>query len=423
MHDHNHPKHEYRTKRPTPPLDLSLLIIGGVLTVFMAFMAVIGMSPETGMGAYAKAAIVGIMAGGVSFAVNYFAINRGANLAATGYILAALFSVSTILIVGAGLSASTYSGMTITAVNELRLHDYAEKQAGHVGLQVKQASQGTRTLPVIRSVSADLRNKVECEIASACLSGRGGGRGSVTKALENLAARSDQIANQLEQGDQQRLSIIATLNKLLGSFQATLNDTSRSLSERRQALVVMDAKIDQTLSDLSEAVPTTLLSAYAGELASGVSIANRPQASAVASSLLANHARALESVLGTLNSESVAKPRFPAQAGVSSTFAYIAHFLPIAAIVAVVELVLPLTLWVYTYLAIVWDKERATRNATTQNPQNAPNRSSGSKRKASPQKNHRQSDANVTRIGLAKEERPRRSARGRAVSNSMRGDV
>lgn len=42
----------------------------------------------------------------------------------------------------------------------------------------------------------------------------------------------------------------------------------------------------------------------------------------------------------------------------SSTFDYIAHFMPIAAITAVVELVLPMALWVYTFIAIVWDKEQ-----------------------------------------------------------------
>ena len=395
---------EYREKRPTPPFDLTLLVVAGVLTTLMAGMAVIGMSPETGMMLYFKAGVIALMAGGVSFAVNYYAVERGARLAATGYLLAAIFSVSTILIVGSGLTASTYAGMTIGSVNELRLHDYARQQVSYVGNRVKAASQATRTIPVIRAISSDLRSKVQCEIESACLSGRGGGRGPVTKALESVAQRSDQIAVQLEDGDKQRRSIIAALNRNLAAFQAALNDSALTHAKRRQALVAIDGKIDQTLSDLGEALPTPLLAAYARELAAGMTISARPEASAAASAVLANHGRALDSVLATLNADTQRPPVFPAQAGVSSTFSYIAHFLPIAAIVTVVELVLPLTLWVYTFLAIVWEKETVTKSAVQARTRPAPKAKHSRADVESPR-------GNVTQLDPTNKRRARRSNR------------
>ena len=38
----------------------------------------------------------------------------------------------------------------------------------------------------------------------------------------------------------------------------------------------------------------------------------------------------------------------------TSTFAYMGHFLPIAALTAVIELVMPLTLWIYMLIAHLW---------------------------------------------------------------------
>jgi hypothetical protein len=79
---------------------------------------------------------------------------------------------------------------------------------------------------------------------------------------------------------------------------------------------------------------------------------------------MAKHGSSLASVLSTLEGKTGERPSFPAQAGVSATFAYITHFLPIAALTACIELILPLSLWVFVYLGIVWDKHQ-------RDPQNA----------------------------------------------------
>jgi hypothetical protein len=151
---------------------------------------------------------------------------------------------------------------------------------------------------------------------------------------------------------------------LIGDYQTILGDTEKPLPERRQHLIRIDAEIDQTLSSLDEAVPVALLQAYAKELEAGVSISGQAQASARVNTLMTKHGGSLAAVLSTLEGKTGERPSFPAQAGVSATFAYITHFLPIAALTGCIELILPLSLWVFVYLGIVWDKHQ-------RDPQNA----------------------------------------------------
>jgi hypothetical protein len=353
--------HEYKTKRASKGLEFNLVLGSAIATAFIAGLAMLALLPEDGVITYLKTGFIGTMAGVVSYAVNRFAIDRGAPQAATGFALAGVLSVGTILFVGAGLFASTYAGLTIGPVNELRLQEYGQSLGRYISDRNASAIQATRTIPVVKGIAAEWRNKVECEASTACLSGRGGGIGRVTRAAEVVAERADSIASQLQDGDVKRQSLIARLNDLQSAFQKTLGDTSVNLNERRPKLSAIVGEIDQALSNLDEALPTSVLSAYASELKSGISITGRPAATTTANSILLNQGRSLEAVLGSLGTENAPRPVFPALAGVSSTFVYIGHFLPIAAIVAVIELILPLTLWVYAFIGIAWEKEQRAR--------------------------------------------------------------
>lgn len=375
MYSNKNNPSEWKPKRQKPPFESVLLVVLCVGTGFMAFLAMLGLIPETGIAAYAKAAVVAIIASVVSYAINRFAIEKGAPLAATGYVLAAIISIISILFVGAGLFASTYAGMTISSVNELQLQHHGQALVRHVGDENAKFTQATRTLPVIQSVSDDLNNKVACELADSCISGRGnGGRGSVTRAMEALAGRADTITAQIVAGEAKRQRLIARLNEQLSSYQTVLGNSQLTLEERRRQLVGIDADINQTLSEIGEAVPTSLLVAYARELETGVTIEGRPEATSRLNGILGDHGRALASVISSIEVSESVRPLFPAQAGVSSTFEQIAYFLPIAAITAVVELVLPLALWVYTFIQIIWDKEQRSPRQQIANQSNRSNK-------------------------------------------------
>ncbi len=346
-------------RREKLPSETWLLWAFALGTTIMTFMAMLALITDQGLFGTAKAAFIAATAGLVSYSINRFAIEKGAYLAATGFALAGLVSIVSMLFVGGGLFASTYAGLTIRSVDELQLHDYAQDLNRFIGDHHKIASQATRAIPVISLISADLKAQAACEVKSSCLSGRpNGGYGPVAKVLEGVAARADEIAKQLLEGEASREATIQRLNRLIGDYQTILGETEKPLPERRQKLIGIDAEIDQALSRLDEAVPVALLQAYAKELGAGVSIAGQSQATFRVNALMAKHGGSLTSVLSTLDDTVGERPSFPAQAGVSATFAYITHFLPIAALTGCIELILPLSLWVFTYLGIVWDKHQ-----------------------------------------------------------------
>ena len=347
----------YKPKRPRPSMDAVLLTASGIGTGLMAGIAMHALLPETGMLALAKALLIAVLAGGVAYAVNRFAVERGAPLAATGYWTAGVMSIGSMLFIGAGLFASTYAGMTLSSVAELQLHDHGRRLDDYAAGQMRDITQGTRAIPVIELTRDDLRSKASCEVSTSCVSGNGvGGRGPVARTLELIADRADAIANQLAAGEAVRQDLAHRIAGYLADYQRVLGNTDIPLSTRRRELIAIDGHLDQSLATLNEAIPLSLLATYAAELKQGVVMEGG--ASARVNALLANHGRALSDVLGTLESGSAPAPTFPPRAGVSSTFDYILHFMPIAAITAVVELVLPIALWVYTFIAVVWDKEQ-----------------------------------------------------------------
>jgi len=371
-----------RTKIPFEKWSLVVFTFGTGALVFLALLNLI-----TGTGAIAvlKASIMAGSAMLVSYAVNRFAIEKGTELTATGFTFAGVVSVFSMLIVGIGLYAATYSGLTISSVGELQLQEHGSKYARIIAGRNRSAAEAGRLVPVVRANEAELVQYVECEERESCISRRGdGGRGTVTRALEQKARRANTIVGQLEAGEIVRQSALASLNKLLARYQKTLGQTDKPLEERRQQLVGITAEIDQTLSTLDEALPVTLLRAYANELETGVIIAERPVATKAINAILAKHAQSLNLVLSTLTTGDQNLPTFPPRAGVSSTFKYIGHFLPIAILTAAIELIFPLTLWTYVLLGIVWAKYQADpphrpqqnggKPGSDNNPNRKPNR-------------------------------------------------
>ena len=291
----------------------------------------------------------------VSYIVNRYAVTDGAEHAARGYLSAGITSVASILIVGGGLFASTFAGLTITRVNDLRLQQHGQALAVFVAAANGEASKTLQTKPVVDAAVADINLHVACEQSESCLSGRGhGGRGTVTRALEPIAKRAAEISAQLKDGDAARRDQLTRINGFIGDYQTTFSNSELDRPERRRRLARIDAQIKQGASLLKEAMPVALLRSYGEELEKGLIIAERPTATRNVNALLRRHGRAVSAALEGTGSKTIAAPAFAAEAGVTSTFAYMGHFLPIAALTAVIELVMPLTLWIYMLIAHLW---------------------------------------------------------------------
>lgn len=341
--------------KPRLSTDQILLIAYTLGTSAMAFLASLNLLDGQGITIWAKALLIAAIAGLVSYGVNRFALDRGALLASRGYFLAGMISVGSILIVGLGLFASTYAGLTISQVRELALQRYGNELAEYVRTINAQTLETGRIIPVIDASRNDLEAKKQCELSHGCLSAKGkAGEGPTTRALQSIIGRAETIKEQLSKGQAERTQLLSKLNRLLGKYQSTLGNGEQSFKERRNALIKITAELQQTVSALKEALPLALLQAYATELETGLTIANRPIATKNVSALLMNHAHNLQSVLGKIENKEIKAPAFPALAGVADTFAYIGHFFPIAVLTLSVELVLPFTLWIYAWLDRLW---------------------------------------------------------------------
>lgn len=300
-----------------------------------------------------KATVIALGGTMVAYGVGQLAIERGAALAAMNFPGAKLTAIGSMSVVGLGLASSTFAGLTIDKVEELRLSQYGTEVAAHIDEQDQLASKAGRTGPALKAIVTDLQQKTSCEKRESCISLRGnGGRGTVTRALENKTARAEGILKEFEAGETIRQGALSQLAGLVSEYDTTLDNSDLTKKDRRKALRKITAKVKRSLNILKEALPVALLKAYAKELQEGISIADRPVASQNLNAIFGNHGKALEEIIDSLQSKDKPAPIFPAKTGVTETFNYIGHFLPIAAIVMVLELIFPITIWLYTYFTL-----------------------------------------------------------------------
>jgi hypothetical protein len=335
----------------TQALTFFLSAISGV----MLFFAVPNLVHDSGQFSTIKTVLLSVGGMTVAYGVNKLGVERGAPLAAIGYKSAALVSVASIALVGVGLFATTFSGLVLNEVSTLVLASHGTELAAYVNRRANAAAEATRIAPVMKAMVSDFAAKRECEIRSSCLSGRtNGGKGPVAKILEEKLSRVEGIAAQTEQGDVVRREALKRLNELVTAYHAALRSED-SVNVKRGALEKIDAEIRQEAGALDQAVPVSLLKAYAAELAQGAEDADRSEASRSVAALLRSEAASLKSVLASIRTDGAEPPPFPSPTGVSDTFNYFGHFLPIAAIAGVVELVFPMTLLIYTFLLKNWE--------------------------------------------------------------------
>ena len=331
---------------------LTTALLAGCSGAMLAF-AVPEMLGSTGMLDLIKAGIVAGAATITSFAVTRMAVEQGAPQAACGMTGSTLVSVASVLAIGLGLFASTYAGFTLRETEELRLGDFGRELAVYADARGRSAFEAGRAAPVLRSIVDDLSLKAECERQASCLSGRErGGSGPVARLLDDKRQRAETILGQVNEGERVRTGAVAQLGALLQRYRAELIDPDASQTERRKVLQAIAGEIGTQLNLLDEAAPTTLLQTYALELQAPVAIPAQREISARLDSLLQAYANSLSASLRGFASSTIQRPVFPTRTGVAHTFLYIGYFIPIAAIVAVVELIFPLSLWLHTLFTL-----------------------------------------------------------------------
>lgn len=300
----------------------------------------------------------------VSYGVNRLAVERGAPLAVAGYAWAGAVSAASILAVGLGLFSATYAGLAYNDVEQLGIEAHGEALSGFVSERSAAAAQSAGIVPAMNAVVSDLTQKRTCEILASCISGAGsGGNGPVARLLTEKLGKATALAQQVERGETARRQAIERINRLHGDYQTAVS-SDVSMDEKRRALRGIDLNIRQAVSELDEAIPVPLLVAYGEELKAGMDIDGRPEVSRTLTGILRGHGQTITDITAKLPERGEPAPAFPKQTGVSDTFAYLGHFLPIAAIAAVVELVFPISLWLYTLFALSWEAYRVSPPAS-----------------------------------------------------------
>lgn len=329
----------------------ALAVGSGALTA----LALTQLVPIDGALDIVKVVLIGGSAMMVSVTINRFAIERGAELAARGYLAAGIVSVGSMLVVGCGLAAATYSGLVIKDVDGLRLQEHGADLARSAAEANRASAAAAQSASVTGAIVSNLRTTTDCEVANSCLSGRhDGGRGPVARALGEVLGKAEAVAAEVEHGRAARDEAQHRLNDDLSRYQATLAGSDQDGSGRRRQLADLDGRIKQDLVELDAAAPTPLLRAYAAELSSGSTTAASPRLARI----LRDHGNALAGTLSPVGTEAPSYPPFPAKTGVADTLRYIPTFLPIAAVAIVVDLVLPVVLWTLRLLGLLWANYR-----------------------------------------------------------------
>jgi len=207
---------------------------------------------------------------------------------------------------------------------------------------------------VIATTAADLEMKIECEVQTGCLSGKGGGKGAIYRDILPPTQRAQRIAAQLSANELERQQQLVELNKALDDYTAIMGDNSLTRVDRVRQLRAKDAQIKQGVAQLRESAPLMLLRGYQNELASGLQIVGEAEGTQKVNAILARHAGTLGGALDDLEKEKAVSPQFPGKAGVSEAFSRFSHFWPIGILTAAIELIIPITLWLLAFTQVAY---------------------------------------------------------------------
>ncbi|MEM1363748.1 MAG: hypothetical protein AAGF94_18945 [Pseudomonadota bacterium] len=235
------------------------------------------------------------------------------------------------------------------------MHKYCE-----VRIQLFEVSLvATRMVPAVEAVADNIAQTSACEERSACLSNRTPGRGPMTRALDVAAGQAFSISEALAAGSLERDALLDDLNDLHGRYFEVSSDDKRSIADRRPELQTIHAEIRQVASALAESLPLGVVAAYVGDLRAGAQLPGDLAGTRALNAFLDSHADALAEQIDDLPVSEIVAPALPERPGMVDMLAEIPTYLAIAAVVIVGEMVLPLILYLATYLGLSWELEKA----------------------------------------------------------------
>ncbi|PHP64974.1 hypothetical protein CSC94_21820 [Zhengella mangrovi] len=342
-----------KPKRSVEQVAITLLSLLGAGAFALALPSLIS---DRGPGGYGKIIVIALGAGLVSFTINYLALETGTIQASRGYLTSRLFSLVSILFVGSSLACATYAGFSIRDVEALSLAQHAQVVGSVVADRNRRAVEANQTDAGLQTIESGLSQHLNGELTNATISGKTPGPGPITRLLEEKLAQARDIRAAKQQGEARRVAAVATINRLMTRYRNLLADRTIDIHERRRDLQGIHMEIAQQIAILDEAQPVALMKAYADELKRGVDIPGRPEVTARLNAILAGYGVSLSNLLDHDAEAPAPMPRYPSEVGVVETLNYVGHFWPLAAVVICIELLVPVSVWLYASNGHHWGR-------------------------------------------------------------------
>jgi hypothetical protein len=343
-------------KEPQPYLTTFLILIP-LLEILLAGVGLYYLGfAEGGVLGWVKLILFCATAYLVAYAIYRMGIEKGVPLVAAKSKLAGPLSGLSVFLVGAAFFSVTAPGLTITAVEEMRLTAHLEEVGSYVDGRLSVADQAAELVPIMQTMADDLSARTEQESAS--------GFGPIAEALNALRGRVSGLAAQMTASIGLRQEVIGQIQAQRLAMEQILADESVSIWTRRADLRSQQARLMSLLSELDQAVPVSIVASYASELQGGVLIPNRPDANAAINRTLNGYADTLKTALADYGQTTSGPPTFPSKTGAMDTFQYAGKFAPVFMFAWLVDMAFPLSLWAYVLMTViahspqVWAKPR-----------------------------------------------------------------
>lgn len=335
-----HPPEPDRLEEPHSYLPIFLVIIP-VIEILM--FAIAGYNLGYAVGGWfgiSKLLLISAGAGLVAYAIYRMAIEKSALLYIKGSVLALVFSIASVGIVGGSFFVTTTAGLTNVIVEESSLGQFVQQVGTYSDARVAAADRAAEIAPIMDAMTQDLSARTEAEGAT--------GTGPIFRALNGLFRRTGGLSQQINDSLIARQIILTQIAETLRIMDEILAGEGRNIWTRRTELRRHYSQLQRLWVELDAAVPVSLVRSFSAELGGGVLIPNRADANARINHTLGGYAATLAEALEA-QSDAVGDPIvFPEKTGALETFKHAGRNLPVVMAALLVDILFPYALLFYS---------------------------------------------------------------------------
>ena len=296
---------------------------------------------------------IGVAGGVANYAINTAAISRGAYQAASGVTGAAAASVGAILVTGLTISVVSFTGLTVNSIDQMRVKDFGQAHSLYMDAQISAARQADEVVVAVETAQAQVSGAAQCERVNSCVSRIGsGGEGLTYHTLNGVAQQIGAVHKTLIEGTELREEALKALEEAEAEKQAALDARLSSRKARRAQVQEAMSRQDKALADLDRALPLAVVGGLAESLEAGVELPGDRVLTQRVNSRLAPAGQGITKALEGIEASNTERPVLPPETGVMETLSWVGFFLPLFAMLILIDTLLPSLLWFYTYSAL-----------------------------------------------------------------------